>query len=378
MGLSATPAFAEVLPTPTATTSAPVPLAAVTTPSVLPTDQTPVNTNALRTSPFGRETQFKILEALPSRFWFNSVVDVSQRLDTNVLFTYDRPKSNYAFRALPNITAGYNFWKLTSVYCNYFVIKDVFARYGNQLNFPTIQSVSLGLRQEIPLGRRTNVVADFQARELWQTATIRQADLMPSINITRVVSPSTILFGGTLLQLRGQDYFQGAQREIDPFYTVGAIWRRGSWTMLLSDTLVNNFRRSNAIPNKSNSAMIADLDISRPIIRSIPQVAMYVRVEPVWDFLGHKQPGLSGFDFRLYGGVRMTLNKPSYGSSIDRLRREIKLAESIKPSKPKTTSSNSSTISNSTPAQTAGSSAAAPPTDGLRPAIATTNPVFTR
>ena len=54
--------------------------------------------------------------------------EVSQRLDTNVLFTYSKPKADYAFRVLPNITLGYEIFKNTSVYCNYFVIKVIFAR----------------------------------------------------------------------------------------------------------------------------------------------------------------------------------------------------------------------------------------------------------
>ena len=301
--------------------------ASVPAPNLLPTDVTPFTRRRDPGALFGQVTRFKALQVLPARIFFNSTVEVSQRLDTNVLFTHGHPQADYAFRAMPNVTLGYNFWRNSSIYCNYFVIKDTFARYASPLNFPTFQSVSMGLRQTFRLGERTSAVVDLQARELWQTSHLHQADLIPSINLTRAVTPRSIIFGGLLLQMRSQNYFQGPSREIDPFYTVGLVHRRGLWNFVASDTLVTNFRNRIAIPDKGNATMVADLEVSRPLIRQLPCMTAFVRAEPVWNWAGHKLPGLSGFDFRLYGGLRLSANKQSYTGSMERLRQMIKEVE---------------------------------------------------
>ena len=74
---------------------------------------------------------FRTFQKIPARLWYNSTTEVTQRLETNVFFTAKNPKRDYVFRVLPNVTVGYNFLDNTAVYCNYFVIKDVYARHGD-------------------------------------------------------------------------------------------------------------------------------------------------------------------------------------------------------------------------------------------------------
>ena len=297
----------------------------VPSPGVLPTDVTPTPLEQEQ-GLFEPGMKFRLFKKLPDKLWFSGVTESSLRFDTNVFFTYNKPKFDGAYRILPNVTAGYNLFKRFSVYTNWFLIKDLYLDNAAILNFPTTQSLSLGLRQDIPVSDRTNLQLDFQARELWQTSHLRQADLMPAINLTHVFNPNLIGFGSLLLQMRGRNFFVAPTRELDPFYTVGLLYRRGAWTFSASDTLVTNFRSppfNGAIPTQGNCSMIADIEVSRPVLKTIPNLQAFCRAEPIYNWSSHKVPGLSGFDFRLFGGLRLTFNKPSYDESIESLRKQL-------------------------------------------------------
>lgn len=301
-------------------------------PTILPTDTVPLSRDP-ETSLLNRELRFAILKKLPTRLWFTVTNEVSQRYENNVFFTYSHHKGDYAFRVLPNVSVGYNVFKRTSVYGNYFVIKDEFAVH-RLLSFPTTQSLSLGVRHEVPLGSRGNMQLDLQARELWQTSHLRQADLLPSVNFTYALAPSLVAFASALVQLRGRNYFVAPTREIDPFYTIGALYQRGRWTFTATNTFINNFRSppfSSSIPRQGNTVMISDFEISRPVIKQLPSLTSFIRVEPVWNWQSKKQPGLSGFDVRVFGGLRLALSKQSYQNNIEKLREQLIDAEEEAP-----------------------------------------------
>lgn len=263
------------------------------------------------------------MQKLPARMWFTSSTELTQRLETNVFFTESNPKADYVFRANPNATLGYNISPRSSVYSSWFLIKDVFADHG-VLSYPTTQSLSGGLRHEIPIKSRTNVQFDYQIRELWQAAGLRQADMIPGVTVTHVFSPRLIAFGNIQLQMRSRNIFQGPTREIDPFYTVGLLYRWKQWNLVATNTLVNNFRFRDAIPQQSNNSMIADIEVSRPISKRLPGVVAFMRAEPIWNWGSHGTPGLSGFDFRLFSGVRISIDKPSYYTSVNKLKEQLK------------------------------------------------------
>ncbi len=295
-------------------------------PGALPTDLTPLIFSGER-GLLSHELKYKLLRNLPSRLWFNTSTEVSQRLETNPIFSIHAHTGDYVFRTLPNVTVGYNVLNNTGVYVNYFVIKDVYAREGT-LGVPTTQSLALGVQQKLYSGRKTSAQFDFQARELWQSKGIRQFDFLPSISITRSLRPNVVAFGSTVLQLRGRNYFVAPTREIDPFYSAGILIRHGMWNFIFSDTFVTNFRHPpfpNPVPRHGNVSMIAGFEVNRPVSnRYLPGLIAFVRTEPVWDWRGNNITGLSGFDFRLFGGVRFAASKRAYNQDEEAIRRMIR------------------------------------------------------
>jgi hypothetical protein len=210
-----------------------------------------------------------------------------------VLFTANHPQSDCVLRALPNITAGYNIFKNTSVYTNYFALKDLYYTHP-LLNAPTTQSLAWGIRHNKSLGEKTDLQFDMQARELWQISSLHQFDFLPGVTLTRRLKRGDIAFASALLQLRGAQYFGAPTREVDPFYTVGYIRRRGMWTFSCSDTLATNYRNPlEAIPRQSNVSMISDIEVNRPVSKRFPSLLAFTRAEPIWNAGAHNAAGLS-------------------------------------------------------------------------------------
>ena len=230
-------------------------------PNLIPTDVTPFQVIRPRQA-MGSDFRFRLFQKLPAPLWFNAVTEETGRWETNVFQQPNHGRQDFVFRSLPNITLGYAIGKYTNVYTNYFLIKDIYAVHGN-LSFPTTQSLSMGIRRDFPIGERTVIQLDTQARELWETNHLHQADLLPAINLTRVINSHIIFFGSLLLQLRGGELFTGPTREIDPFYNAGVAMSYNNWNFVITDTYVTNFRNPNtAIPAESNVSMIADFEIS--------------------------------------------------------------------------------------------------------------------
>ena len=292
---------------------------------LVPTDVTPFTTVPQRNS-FSPGYKFRLFQMLPERLWFTATAEASQRPETNVLLTANHHQSDYVLRALPSITCGYNVLKNTSIYTNYFALKDNYANHPS-LSAQTTQSLAWGVRHNKSLGEKTNLQFDLQARELWQ-GRLHQFDFLPGVTLTRQLPHADIAFASALLQMRGGEYFVAPTREIDPFYTVGYMRRRGVWTFCCTETLDTNYRNPFvAVPRQSNVSMIADFEINRPVCKRLPSVLAFARAEPVWNAGAHNAPGLSGFDFRLFTGVRFTISKPSYYAAMERMRSQI-LAQS--------------------------------------------------
>jgi hypothetical protein len=330
LGTSALPYMPTAAQAQSAQNLAPINLAQSTPviPSLYPTDITP--------TPIGREREllrpgptYYFYQKLPSRLWFNLSGETSQRYESNVFLTRNHGRSDYVYRVLPNVTVGYNLFGRTSIYTNYFVLKDLFAGRG-LLSFPTTQSLSLGLRHEIPLNGRTTLQFDFQSRELWQSSHLHQADLIPGVTLTRTLTARSVFFTNALLQMRGRNYFVAPTRELDPFFTLGFLHSRGAWVFSAVGTLVFNVRHPPfgfSIPNVGNDSIIADFEVSHPVSSRLPGLVAFLRAEPIWNWASRGVPGISGYDFRLFGGLRYTLVKPAYHTSIRKLKQQLKESE---------------------------------------------------
>lgn len=293
----------------------------------LPTDVTPIRLREerelLRPGP-----SLYLFQQLPSNLWFNTSSEVNLRYESNVFLTATQPKRDIVFRTFPNMTVGYNFLKNTGVYTNYFMIKDVYADTAPgivHLTLPTTQSLSLGFRHNRQI-RHTNVQFDFQSRELWQNRGLRQFDYIPGMLLTRSLTPHTYGFINLQLQMRGGTPFVAPTRELDPFYTIGVLRSFGLWTLSVTDTFITDFRDppfKNSIPQHSNVEMISDIEIYHPIVKRYPNVVGFLRAEPIWNWHSNRTPGLSGFDFRLYSGIRVTFAKPAIGGMVNQMRKEV-------------------------------------------------------
>jgi hypothetical protein len=294
----------------------------------LPTDVTPIRLRE-ESEMFRPGPSLYLFQKLPANLWFNTSTEINMRFESNVLLTANQPIRDIVFRTFPNMTVGYNFFKNTGIYTNYFMIKDV---YGDtapgtaRLTLPTTQSVSLGVRHSRQVGK-TNVQFDLQARELWQQSRLHQFDYLPGMLLSRSLTPHTYGFINLQMQMRGGEAFVAPTRELDPFYTVGILRSFGRTTLSVTDTFITNFRDptfANSVPAHGNDEMIADIELFRPIVKRYPNVVGFVRAEPIWNWHSDRTAGLSGFDFRLYSGIRIAFAKPAVGSIMNQVRKEFK------------------------------------------------------
>jgi hypothetical protein len=357
--LQASPALAQgALPAvPNVRSSVQAPIVSPSS-TILPTDVLPLPAVQNRLT-FSENLQLKMLQKLPSNFYFTGSAEASFRYETNV-FQFPKkdrlvrqlpgpgvfqrlPLSTQAslinllshsdaedvvFRILPNVTGGFTITPHTRVFANYFMISDTLMR--NKRLDTVIHSYAGGVQQDIPLGSRANLQAEFQFRELNQTHTQSVFDFLPGLTVSAVVTPRLVAFANALVQLRGKKYFQAPTKEIDPFYTWGMLYTRGGWNFSASTTFVQNFRepfgRHATIPI-NNYAFISDFEVARRLIPQLPGLQAFIRAEPIWNFHAKSRPGLSGTDFRIFWGMRMAVTKPSLSSGLEQLKQQIREQE---------------------------------------------------
>ena len=213
-------------------------------------------------------------------------------------------KNDGVFRLLPNITAGWAFTPRTRAYANYFLIRDQL--FHNVSINTAIQSVGGGLLHDIPLSKRANLQLNAQFRELFQNKQVPVFDYLPTATLSYALSPRTIAFASTLLQLRGRHFAEAPTREIDPFYEIGFTHQRGYWTFSATGTYLQNFRQlfnTDALIPISNYAFVTDFEVARSMIKKVPGLQAFVRAETIYNFHSKETPGLSGVDFRIFGGL---------------------------------------------------------------------------
>ncbi len=374
--------------------------------TAIPTDVVPLPESEGRNS-FGERLQLKLLRKLPSRFYFLAVTETSLRDETNV---YQSPtkrhllraasagipfgalssegqasvlrtlsiasKNDGVFRVLPNVTAGWALTPRTRVFANYFLLRD---QLFHQVSINTvIESVGGGIQHDFPLGRRGNLQATLQARELYQNKVHKVFDYLPGITYSRVLTPHAVVFASALLQLRGKQFIVAPNREIDPFYSVGIVYQRGGWQFSHATTFLQNFRQpfgNNALIPVNNYAFVLDFEVARRITKKIPGLQAFVRAEPIYNLHSNATPGLSGMDFRIFGGVRLTVSKPTLLAAEKNIKQQFDEHE-VQPPPPRITPTSPVTSLNDSLAPTATAIDASPSLAGqpLAPAAVTQAP----
>jgi hypothetical protein len=271
-----------------------------------------------RTSPVFPANQFQtgLLYKLPAKFFFYSSTENSLRYETNVLQTLHHNRSDMVYRVLPNITAGYALTPRTRVSANYFFLRDQYTRDNHALS-RNIHSIGGQIQHDIPITERTNLTAGFMGRQLLLSRGQPLSDLLPSLQLTHRVGARGILYGGVLGQIRFRNTL-GKFQEGDQFYSFGGMYRLPRWFFLWDNTFITNFgnRRLRFGPNNQN--MIMTLEADYRISPRIPVVA-FVRAQPIFNIGADEATGFAGFNFRIFGGLRLDLNKsPVFPVKMDK------------------------------------------------------------
>lgn len=278
----------------------------------VPIDLTPVRLPE-RVSTFNNYENFKAqaLYKLPGRVFFNASVENSLRFEANTFQTNRHYLSDMIYRVLPNVTAGYALTKKTRVAANYFFFRDQYDLRSSRLS-RNIHSVGGRIDHDIPINEKTMLSVGVFSRALFiQTANapnIDFYDIIPSATITRRAGMNGVVYGSVLGQLRFRDPFSNFQ-EGDQFYSLGGIWRKGPWSFLGDSTLVTNFGNSNLRGGPNNQVIILTGEVGRRIHPHLP-VTAFVRAEPIFNMGANTTPGFSGFNFRIFGGIRAEVSKP--------------------------------------------------------------------
>ncbi|MCC7529996.1 MAG: hypothetical protein IT342_15840 [Candidatus Melainabacteria bacterium] len=311
--------------------------------TVLPTDVVPLPLPEERRA-VGESMKLRLWQKLPSRFYMNATCETSGRFETNVFqFPTKRTILNGAtfnqgvsfgalsgedqlamgalvdrasqhdsvFRVVPNVTAGWALTPSTNIFCNYFYLRDKLARFNSLNTF--INQLGAGVEHNIALGKRANLEAQFMARELWQADSDPVFDYLPSATFTYRVRPDTIAYFNALGQFRSLHFFGGVDREITPFFTLGALHQRGPWSYSANMTYLTGFRKGfkDASIQLNSQTIICDFEIAKQLFKKIPGLQGFLRAEPVYNFGTDNSPGLAGMDFRFFYGVRGAVSKPS-------------------------------------------------------------------
>lgn len=298
---------------------------------LIPTDITNMPNTELPTPPGSRASFFSPWPPdwaykLPSNLWLNTVVEAAQRYDTNVFQTRSGYVSDYSFRVHPRVQVGWRMSNLFQPYTEYFLFKDVHTRAYN-FNQPTSQSVAGGAKGALwtaynpdDKGLKKTLAYDFRARVWWFNSHQRQYDLIPSLIWEQVLNYKsktnhTKYELRALLQLDERKTRTGTTREIDPFFNARLVHARGKWLFSPGVTLALDFPTyTGDKPRLKTGAVIGNLEVSRKL--PVPNLYWYVQGQPIWNFSDKSVPGYSGFNFRLFSGVRMVFDRPPVTQSV--------------------------------------------------------------
>lgn len=273
-----------------------------------PTDLAPVKLPE-RTTALSHFDEFKTsaLYKLPSRMFLAATCENSIRLETNVYQTLRNHRSDLIYRPLPNATIGYALTKTTRISHNYFYFRDQYAHNNRNLS-RNIHSIGFRIDQDLLLSRRTTATVSFFTRQLLLSRTQPLSDLLPSISVVRRVGDRGAVYASVLGQIRFRNTL-GRFQEGDQFYSLGGVYRTPRWTFLADHTLITNFGNRQLRGGPDNSIIILTYEAAYKIHPVLP-VSAFVRAEPIFNMGANQAIGFAGFNFRIFGGLRVEVAKP--------------------------------------------------------------------
>lgn len=293
---------------------------------LIPSDITNMPTTELPTPPGSRASYFRPWAPgwtynLPSRLWWNSSIETAQRYDCNVFQTKSGYISDYSFRVQPRVQVGWRFNNHFEPYAEYFVIKDVHTEATN-FNPPTSQSVAGGVKGALwasfnpdDKGLHKTLSYDMRFREWWFNSHQRQYDLLPTLIYEHVLrhkskTNHTKYDLRAMLQIdQRKTRDSGTTHELDPFFSARIVHVKGKWVGSAGVTVALDYPTyTGTDPKLKTGAVIGTIDISRQIPRH-PHFYGFVQGQPIWNFSDQNVPGYSGFNFRLFSGVRMIFDR---------------------------------------------------------------------
>lgn len=282
-----------------------------------------------RTPAFGRYNDFqqRALYHLPAKMFFNTVIENSLRLETNVFQTSPKESSDMIYRILPNTNLGYEIAKNTQIYSNYFFLRDQYTDFSPLLN-RNFHSIGFGLNRFVPLKNRSTLIFGLQGRGLFATLDKFPGsffnDYLPSITYQKVIGTNQFIYASVVGQLRFREMCARFQ-EGDIFYTFGHLYRRGGWNLLNNFTLVSNFGSQKIRQGPDTQIIILEQELSRQVSRKLPWLQTFIRTQEIFNmgagnipFVpgltapggGGVYPGFAGVNCRVFAGLRATVAKP--------------------------------------------------------------------
>ncbi len=282
----------------------------------------------VRVKPPVSEPTLKLFESLPARSFFSIDAEPSLRLETN---PYQAPtgaspfrNDTEAWRIQTGATMGYAITERTRISANYFMIGDYYDDFTPYSLDSTVQTVGLTLEHDIAYGKTWLLKGAATARQVFVKDANNSGNVIPSVTLIKSINPNMWAYANSGLVLGKRNFVIGEFETMSPLFTVGTGFRvpydaQSKWLKYLGGTQVNLsttyaftwvFDPAVNTPGIYHN-MIVTSEVSKPIKRNVP-VDVFVRAEPVFNFgQDHDTIGLSGINFRLFGGLRLSLSKPA-------------------------------------------------------------------
>lgn len=277
----------------------------------------------------------KLYETLPARLYFNLSSEPSYRMETN---PYQAPRNarqfidtTQAFRIQNTATLGYALARKTRISAQYFHLTDEFDDFTRFKLDSTVQSVGVTLEQDLWQNRHWSVRSSLAARQLFAPNRQASGDIIPSLTAIRGIGNHGYGYANAALDInRGNFAIGNSVDRLIHMYTLGLGYQipfdtARTWQKPLKGTSVSlssTYSFTKAIhPARYTSDhyqnIIVTGEVARQVSRHMP-VQLFIRAEPVFNF-GQEiaSIGISGFNFRLFGGLRASLNKaPVFTSDL--------------------------------------------------------------